>query len=286
MNPIEEIKTYAFNPLPVEIEVKDLAFIRQVPHIVGQPHKAQFYQIIWVKTGSLTCYIDFEPITIDANQLLIIAAGQICEFDVTSTYTGQLVLFTSSFFTRTEEDANFLHTAEILSLVSTNKIVSVSACIIEHLFVLLEKELANKTDSFQLAIAQNYLRIVLLEAERQVKPAPTLTTNTITQDFYKAIETYFKENRNINYYAELLGVSEKKLTQEVKHSTGLTPKVCLDARVILEAKRLLSYSVLSSKELSFTLGFDEPTNFIKYFRKHTNLTPQAFRDNQRKKNQR
>ena len=286
MNLREEIKTYAFNPLPVEIEVKDLAFIRQVPHILGQPHKAQFYQILWVKTGSLTCHIDFEPVTIQANQLLVITAGQVCEFDLTSTYTGRLVLFTASFFTRTEEDSNFLHTAEILSLVGSNKKVFVSACMIEHLFVLLEKELATEIDPFQLAIAQNYLRIVLLEAERQVKPAPVLTTKTITQNFYKAIESHFKENRNINYYAELLGISEKKLTQEVKHVTGSTPKVCLDARVILEAKRLLSYSVLSIKELSFALGFDESTNFIKYFRKHTHVTPQVFRDNQRTKNQR
>lgn len=279
MNTIGAIKTYTFNPLPVEIEVKDLLFMRDLPQILGKPHQAEFFQMIWIKTGSLSCRIDFELKTIEANELLVIAAGQVCQFDVHETYTGQLVLFTANFFTRTEEDAHFLHTAEILSLVNSNKIVKVSACMIEPLFILLEKELDRTKDSFQSAIAQNYLRIILLEAERQVKPNQ-LKIGSQIQAFYQLIETNYKINRNVNYYASLLGISEKKLTQEIKQRTGLTPKVCIDTRVVLEAKRLLSYSSLSVKELSFILGFEEPTNFIKYFRKHTQLTPQVFRESQ------
>ena len=284
MNTIGAIKTYTFNPLPVEIEVKDLLFMRDLPHILGKPHQAEFFQMIWIKTGSLSCRIDFELKRIEANELLVIAAGQVCQFDVHEMYTGQLVLFTANFFTRTEEDAHFLHTAEILSLVNSNKIVKVSACMIEPLFILLEKELDRTKDSFQSAIAQNYLRIILLEAERQVKPNQLKIGGQI-QAFYQLIETNYKINRNVNYYASLLGISEKKLTQEIKQRTGLTPKVCIDTRVVLEAKRLLSYSSLSVKELSFILGFEEPTNFIKYFRKHTQLTPQVFRESQQQQKQ-
>ena len=284
MNTIGAIKTYTFNPLPVEIEVKDLLFMRDLPHILGKPHQAEFFQMIWIKTGSLSCRIDFELKRIEANELLVIAAGQVCQFDVHGMYTGQLVLFTANFFTRTEEDAHFLHTAEILSLVNSNKIVKVSACMIEPLFILLEKELDRTKDSFQSAIAQNYLRIILLEAERQVKPNQLKIGGQI-QAFYQLIETNYKINRNVNYYASLLGISEKKLTQEIKQRTGLTPKVCIDTRVVLEAKRLLSYSSLSVKELSFILGFEEPTNFIKYFRKHTQLTPQVFRESQQQQKQ-
>lgn len=285
MNTTGAIKTYTFNPLPVEIEVKDLLFMRDLPHILGKPHQAEFFQMIWIKTGSLRCRIDFELTTIEANELLIITAGQVCQFDVHATYTGRLVLFTANFFTRTEEDAHFLHTAEILSLVNSNKIVKLSACMIEPLFLLLEKELEKEKDSFQLAIAQNYLRIVLLEAERRVKPTHLIPTDLQIQSFYQAVESHFKINRNVNYYASLLGISEKKLTQEIKQRTGLTPKVCIDTRVVLEAKRLLSYSSLSVKELSFILGFEEPTNFIKYFRKHTQLTPQVFRESQQQQKQ-
>ena len=46
---------------------------------------------------------------------------------------------------------------------------------------------------------------------------------------------------------------------------------------MLEAKRLLCHTNISIKEIGYAIGFDEPTNFIKYFRKHTGKTPIDFR---------
>ena len=59
---------------------------------------------------------------------------------------------------------------------------------------------------------------------------------------------------------------------------GSTPKKIIDDRIMLEAKRLLAHSSESVKEISYSLGFDEPTNFVKYFRKHHLSTPIEFRE--------
>jgi AraC family transcriptional regulator, transcriptional activator of pobA len=40
----------------------------------------------------------------------------------------------------------------------------------------------------------------------------------------------------------------------------------------------LAHSNKSIKEISFELGFDEPTNFTKYFLKHAKTTPVRFRE--------
>jgi len=87
--------------------------------------------------------------------------------------------------------------------------------------------------------------------------------NTTGRKFYNAVEQHFKENRNTEFYVNLLGVNEKVLSKEMKNLTGNTPKIYIDSRIILEAKRLLSYSDLSVKEIGYELGFDEPTNFNK-----------------------
>ena len=70
---------------------------------------------------------------------------------------------------------------------------------------------------------------------------------------------------------------EKQLASAVRQAVGMTPKAYLDQRRLLEAKRLLSFSELSIKEVAFKLGFDEPTNFNKFFRKHADLSPGDFR---------
>ncbi|WP_373419094.1 helix-turn-helix domain-containing protein [Thermophagus xiamenensis] len=45
----------------------------------------------------------------------------------------------------------------------------------------------------------------------------------------------------------------------------------------MEAKRLLVHPNLSVKEIAYQTGFEGPTNFIKYFKKHTSLIPLQFR---------
>ncbi len=271
------IRTYDFKALPIGIEVKDVQVVRELSQLLGRPHRANFYQIVWLAEGKAIFRIDFREIPIQAGEILIIAAGQVCEFDTTSDYSGKLILFTNSFFTVTELDANFLHTSEILNPVSLNVSVSLCPRMTGNIIALLDQELRKPVDNFQIGIAQSYLRVVLLETERQlISSYPPIISN-VGRKFYSAVEQHFRENRNTVYYVRLLGINEKILSKEVKRLTGRTPKVYIDSRVILEAKRLLSYSNLSAKEIGFELGFDEPTNFTKYFRKHTGTTPAHFR---------
>ena len=57
----------------------------------------------------------------------------------------------------------------------------------------------------------------------------------------------------------------------------MSPKAYLHQRRLLEIKCYLVYSELSVKEIAYALGFDEPTNFNKFFRKHTGMSPLEFR---------
>ncbi|MCC8188322.1 MAG: AraC family transcriptional regulator [Bacteroides sp.] len=277
-----DIRTFDFKTLPIEIEVKDVRFVKELPKLLGQPHKAAFYQILWLTGGKATFRIDFREISVKANEVLIIGAGQVCEFDVVSDYSGRMILFTGDFFGVTELDANFLHTSEVLNPIHLNQTVPVCPEFAGRLITLLEGELRQPSDAFQPGIAQSYLRIILLETERRLTSSYPPVVNDVGRKFYNAVEQHFKESRNTEYYVNLLGINEKSLSREVKTLTGNTPKVYIDSRVILEAKRLLSYSNLSAKEIGFVLGFDEPTNFTKYFRKHTGTTPVQFRDSTKK----
>jgi AraC-like DNA-binding protein len=75
----------------------------------------------------------------------------------------------------------------------------------------------------------------------------------------------------------MMSVSEKKLNKATNQVLGKSPKEIIDERVVLEAKRLLVHTSKSIKEVGFELGFDEPTNFIKYFKKHVGRTPIEFK---------
>ena len=74
-----------------------------------------------------------------------------------------------------------------------------------------------------------------------------------------------------------MDVSYKHLNEICKSVTGSTAKEVIDNLLILESKRHLAVSDISIKELSYEVGFDEPTNFVKYFKRHTQQSPAQFR---------
>lgn len=274
----ESIKTFNFKTSAVEIEVKDLSFIKELPKLLGMPHKVSFYQLLWISKGEARHRIDFHEVAINTDQILVIAPGQVCEFDTVSEYEGKMILFTDSFFSVSEADSNFLYTSQILSLIKQNRVVSICPLLIGNLMQLLEEEMKVDTDKFKAGISQSILRIILFDAERSLNANQSIIIQSTASDFCNAVEKNFKVHKRLEYYTNLLAVGEKALSKEIKELTGDTPKVYIDKRVVLEAKRLLVYSSLSVKEIGFALGFEEPANFNNFFRKHANQTPIQFRE--------
>lgn len=82
--------------------------------------------------------------------------------------------------------------------------------------------------------------------------------------------------RNAKDYAKMLNVSYKHLNEICKHIDHKTAKALIDNYIILEAKRQLVTTPHTIKEIGFELGFNEPSNFRKYFCKHVDISPNEF----------
>ncbi|WP_307818492.1 AraC family transcriptional regulator [Streptomyces sp. MBT62] len=92
-----------------------------------------------------------------------------------------------------------------------------------------------------------------------------------------ALERDFRTSHHVSDYAAALGYSPRTLTRATLAATGTTAKQYLDARVLLEAKRLLVHTDATAADISRALGFAEPTDFAKFFRKRERRTPLEFR---------
>jgi len=74
-----------------------------------------------------------------------------------------------------------------------------------------------------------------------------------------------------------LGTTVKTLSRLVREQNNVSTKALIDERRTLEIKRMLRGTHKPVKEIAYELGFDEPTNMIKYFKKHVGMTPNGFR---------
>jgi AraC-like DNA-binding protein len=91
------------------------------------------------------------------------------------------------------------------------------------------------------------------------------------------VEAHCLETKKVEDYAEKMNLSTKtinNITQNILHKSA---KQFIDEIVILQIKRLLTNPNLSIKEIAYQAGFEETTNFYKFFKKYVQNTPESFR---------
>ena len=93
------------------------------------------------------------------------------------------------------------------------------------------------------------------------------------------IEAYILVHQ-VQDYANLLFKSPKTLSNIFSKYSDRSPLQLIKDRIILEAKRLLMYTEMSSKEIAFELGFDDPASFSRFFKNAVKESPSAFKKRQ------
>ena len=81
-------------------------------------------------------------------------------------------------------------------------------------------------------------------------------------------------------YAQQLNIHVNHLNKVLKEATGKTTKLLISERIALEARALLKHTNWTINEIAFCLGFEDPSHFIKFFKKSEQATPNVFRKNE------
>jgi AraC family transcriptional regulator, transcriptional activator of pobA len=166
-----DINNYDFKTgLPQEFEIVDIAELyKKFKDTLTTRHRASFYHIIWFKQGSPTHFVDFNPIKIKPNTLLFLNKDTVQRFDNKTKFSGQAILFTDSFFCKTETDIKFLRNNIFFNnLFSVSQIqVQKQSKIFANLLHQMANELQNIKDYSQDDILRNLLHNFLLYSERE-----------------------------------------------------------------------------------------------------------------------
>jgi len=98
----------------------------------------------------------------------------------------------------------------------------------------------------------------------------------LLRKFNLLVETHFKEDHSVSFYAEKLFKSPKTLSNNFS-KVGKSPLQIIHDRIILEAKRQLSYTDKTAKEIAYEVGFEDASHLSRMFKKNTGLSPTAFK---------
>jgi AraC family transcriptional activator of pobA len=100
---------------------------------------------------------------------------------------------------------------------------------------------------------------------------------SIFRKFNVLVESHFRREHSVAYYANSLHKSPKTLANIFALYSDKTALQLIQGRIVLEAKRLLHYTPKSVKEITYELGFEEPAYFCNFFKRHTAVSPMKYR---------
>lgn len=107
----------------------------------------------------------------------------------------------------------------------------------------------------------------------------------ITADFFSLMENHVQElldgktNRRMHAadFGELLFIHPRHLTNTIKLTTGKSPCDFMEERLLLESQKLLTETNLPIADIALRFGYNEPTNYTKFFKGMCGITPREFR---------
>ncbi|MCK0155793.1 helix-turn-helix transcriptional regulator [Cellulophaga sp. F20128] len=250
-------------------------------HNPTQAHRLTFFALLMVTKGKGKHQIDLKEYDLSEGSVLKIAKGQVHAFQKDATYEGFLLIFTEeyvlNYFSKSSIDLiSHLYNYHISSPIAYHKTLN------EEFLTELLAELQTNNTYAQNNIVAALLDLYLLRLERNSTTTKAHNNNakqyTTFLQFKNLVESNYTATRNVKDYANTLLISTKYLNQVVKRYTLNTAKSFIDNYVTLEVKRAIASTEKSLKEIAFDLGFDEVTNFTKFFKKHTAVSPKQFKN--------
>lgn len=157
-----------------------------------------------------------------------------------------------------------------------------------HLIRLLFRDLERRRLDANIQVTNGVLATLSLlfslaeeisSAEVERREGALSPRRALFRRFMQLVERNFCAGWPVGEYAAALGSSQATLTRSCREMTGKAPGSLVNERRLLEAKRSLSLSTASVKQIASELGYDDPAYFARSFRRHTGMTASDFRRN-------
>lgn len=246
------------------------------------PHRRSVCFFIFLTKGEIIRSKALTQYEVKAGSFFFLPAFQITTFDyVSEDAEGFYCHFSQEIFNVGHWKNEVLKDFSFLQLAG-HPVVEIEETlhqIIVNIFMRLENvNQVLTSDKFELLSSYLYTLFVEINqcSKPQIKPLKNAALR-ITQQFKNALTQYIYEKHSVSEYADLLAISPNHLHKCVKTVTGKSAHDLLDEMRILEAKVLLKQTNLSIADIAFKIGKVDPSDFSRFFKAETGITPKEYR---------
>ncbi|KAF2514843.1 helix-turn-helix domain-containing protein [Flavobacterium foetidum] len=211
---------------------------------------------------------------------------------ISTQYIGYTILFSEEFLKYSERSES-LHQSPFFKIGGTPvlRISEEQRIFLNTLFQKMIEE--QKSDyTYKDELIRSYIQLIIHEALK-LQPSENYNetkngTARIASVFVELLERQFPiENADTPLtmttakdYAQHLNIHVNYLNRAMKEITGKSTTSHITERITAEAKALLQHTDWNIADIAYALGFEYPTYFNNFFKKHTNTNPKSFRDSE------
>ena len=222
----------------------------------------------------ITHSIDFQPYPICPNRIYFIAKGQVHQWHLenyTNEFEGYLIVFNESFIKSDKvllDLFDFLNDKPFLDLNSEEIKIPI------QLIVLITQYKKSENTSYQQSLIEALL--YFLSSKKEVKYTKLNINQNRMIVLRKLIEQYYKNEKQVSFYAKKMNISAKRLNEVIQTISALSVSELIHQRVLLEAKRELALGTKTIQAIAYDLGYYDPSYFSRFFKKYEGVSPSQF----------
>ncbi|MHA4811173.1 helix-turn-helix domain-containing protein [Flavitalea flava] len=250
------------------------------------PHRKDYYFFFLVKKGNHHHWVDFVHHEVQPGFIYFTQPHQVHLKEKNPPVDGTLLAFSDEFLATDEQTAwkklpILRNPADWHSL----KLEEQDINFLTNLFTPMLGEYGQPQD-WTKGVLQSYLKIFLVYLSRLYtrqfnQSALPADGQSLVKRMKELIGEHYDSIHQVSGYAHLLNVTPGQLNDTVRANTDRTASDLIQERIILEAKKALFHAALNVQEIAYSLGFDDPAYFNRFFKRRTGETPVRFRNNMR-----
>ncbi len=251
--------------------------------------RKDFYKICLTTGQSIIHYADR---SFEANDTVLFFGNPHVPYSwetISTTYVGYTCLFSEEFL-KLSDRSESLQNSPLFKLSGT-PLFTISTQQREFLNTIFQKMIEEQQTSYSYKddLLRNYIHLIIHEALK-LEPSQNFdhhknAASRITSVFLELLERQFPietTDRSLQLttaqdYARSLNVHVNYLNRAVNEVTGKSTTVHIAERILGEAKALLQHTDWNISDIAYALGFEYPSYFNNFFKKHTGTNPRNFR---------
>ncbi|MAX80572.1 MAG: AraC family transcriptional regulator [Crocinitomicaceae bacterium] len=265
------------------IHISKIEFITEQHSWFIKPHAHRnLFQVFLLEEGDLELNINDDTYNITGKSFFTIPKNVLHGFNAKPNIKGWIITLSDIALERILAlDTNIIFDIDEFTVAKfdfdnqlyENLYVTIHKCIAEYNGNLPAKE-------FALEYLVGMLLIRLYRIPKKEKNSSRTTDNAYKiyyRRFLQLIKEHYSFKVNVQEYAKELGISSGHLNFICQTIAGKSPKEILIDYFISEAKSQLELVDQSVADISYNIGFDDPSYFTRLFKAKTEMTPNQYR---------